>query len=277
MENQRKSDYFFHEDNWETVCLRIASSDKLALFLDFDGTLVPIQEDPSSCVLAGGIKQQLKSLVDSCQCYIAILSGRSLPDIKNRVGIPNICYGGNHGLVISGRDMTYVHARALLAKPSIDKAARMFSREIIGIDGAWVEKKKFTVSVHYRLARKEDIHSIREKVYKIVSALSKDRNLAIIKGKMVYELVPDASWTKGTAALWILQKLAGRYLPIYVGDDITDESVFKAFQGKGITVRVGRSIISAADYHLKGQKEVSRFLQYVLDALKPQLTGIRSL
>lgn len=273
MENQRKSDYFFDENNWETVCLRIASSDKLALFLDFDGTLVPIQEDPSSCVLGGGIKQQLKSLADSGRCYITILSGRSLPDIKAMVGVPNICYSGNHGLVISGNDMAYVHPRAMSAKHFVDKAARMLNKEIAGIEGVWIERKKFTVSLHYRSVRKEDAFVAKKAFYRVVSQFSEDDGLAVIRGKMVLELVPDVSWTKGSAALWILNNLKGKYLPICVGDDITDESVFSTLYREGITVRVGRSKRSAAKYHLKGQREVSTFLQHVLDALKPESTG----
>jgi trehalose 6-phosphate phosphatase len=276
MENQRKSDYFFDENNWETVCLRMVSSDRIALFLDFDGTLVPIQEDPATCVLPEVIRQQLKSLADSGRCYVTILSGRSLRDIKGMVKLPNICYGGNHGLVISGRDMAYVHAKALTAKRFVDKAARMLAKEIAGIEGAWIERKKFTATLHYRSVRKDDVFFVKKAFYRVVSQFSEDDGLAVIRGKMVLELAPDVSWTKGSAAQWILNNLQGKYLPICVGDDITDESVFSTLYREGITVRVGRSKRSAARYYLKGQKEVLRFLQYVLDASKPEFRGGRS-
>jgi trehalose-phosphatase len=273
MKNQRKSDYLFNKNNWETVCLRIASSDKIALFLDFDGTLVPIQEDPSGCVLPEDMREKLKSLADSGRCYLIILSGRALPDIKGMVGVSNICYSGNHGLVISGNDVTYVHPKALTAKRFVDKAARMLNSEIAGIEGAWIERKKFTASLHYRSVRKEDVLSVKKAFHKVSSKFSENDRLAVVRGKKVLEFVPDVSWTKGSAALWILNNLKGKYLPIHVGDDITDESVFRKLYGKGITVRVGCSKKSAAEHCLKGQKEVSRFLQCILDILKPELTG----
>jgi trehalose-phosphatase len=244
-----------------SVFKKISKGQKIALFLDFDGTLVPIRKDPSQCVLAEEMKEQLKSLANSNRYYLTILSGRSLSDIKGMVGIRNICYSGNHGLIISGSDMTYIHPKALSAKPSIDKAARMLSNEVAGINGAWVERKKFTASLHFRSVLKKEVPSVKKAFYKIVSEFSGDRRLAVIKGKMVLELAPDASWNKGSAALWILNRLKGKYLPVYVGDDLTDETAFRALNKKGITIRVGKSARTVADYYLKGQRDVSEFLK----------------
>lgn len=265
MVKQQTSDYLLDTTNWQTICLRVLSSDKVALFLDFDGTLVPIQEDPSGCVLAEGIKVQLKSLADSGWCYVTILSGRSLPDIKDMVGIPNICYSGNHGLVISGNGMTYVHPKALTAKRFVDKATRMLNREIAGIEGAWIERKQFTASLHYRSVRKEDVGSVRKAFCAVAAAFSGDSTFAVLRGKKVLELVPDASWTKGSAALWILHNLKGKYLPVYAGDDLTDETAFMALRNKGITIRVGKSRRTCADYYLKGHWEVPRLLERMQD------------
>lgn len=246
-----------------TVFKKISPGQKIALFLDYDGTLVPIQKDPSRCVLPGEMKEELNSLADSNRCYLTILSGRSLPDIKGMVGIRNICYGGNHGLVISGSDMTYVHPGALPAKPYIDKAARMLSKEIAGIEGAWIERKRFTASLHYRSVRKGDVLSVKKAFCKVISEFSGGKRLAVIKGKMVLELAPDLSWNKGSAALWILNNLKGKYLPVYVGDDWTDETAFRALNKKGITIRVGKSAKTTANYYLKNQREVSEFLKRV--------------
>lgn len=255
--------YFFEKKSFNRFRNKIKQYPVIALFLDFDGTLVPIQKDSSRCVLSGEMKEKLKSLADSNRCYLTILSGRSLPDIKGMVGIRNICYSGNHGLVISGSDMTYVHPGVLSAKPSIDKAARMLSNEVASINGAWIERKKFTVSLHFRSVRKEDVLSVKKAFYMVTSEFSGDRGLAVIKGKMVLELAPDLSWNKGSTALWILNNLKGKYLPVYVGDDWTDETAFSALNKKGITIRVGKSAKTAADYYLKNQREVSEFLKRV--------------
>ncbi|RJQ39909.1 MAG: trehalose-phosphatase [Nitrospiraceae bacterium] len=243
------------------VLKKISKGQKIALFLDFDGTLVPIRKDPSQCVLAEEMKEQLKLLAGSDRCYLTILSGRSLQDIKGMVSIRNICYSGNHGLIISGNDMTYIHPKALSAKPFIDRAARMLNVEITGMEGAWIERKKFTASLHFRSVHKNDVPLVKRTFYKVVSDFSGDRTLAVIKGKKVLELAPDASWNKGSAALWILNNLRGKYLPVYVGDDWTDENAFRALNKKGITIRVGKSAKTAANYYLKNQGEVSAFLK----------------
>ncbi|MBU1397693.1 MAG: hypothetical protein KKE00_10325 [Proteobacteria bacterium] len=119
---------FFEKKSFNRFRNKIKQYPGIALFLDFDGTLVPIQKDPSRCVLSGEMKEELKSLADSNCCYLTILSGRSLPDIKGMVGIRNICYSGNHGLVISGSDMTYVHPGVLSARPLIRRLVCLVMR-----------------------------------------------------------------------------------------------------------------------------------------------------
>jgi trehalose-phosphatase len=162
------------------------------------------------------------------------------------------------------------------AKPIIDSVRRKLEKEIEGIKGAWIEGKKFTFTLHYRTAGKEDIKSVKDIFYGVASDFSERVPLLVIKGKKVLELSPDLSWNKGMAVLWLLERLGNQYLPIYVGDDITDESVFRTLYRRGITVRVGWSKKSAAKYYLKGQREVLRFLQHILDTLKPEFTGSRS-
>ncbi|OGW32422.1 MAG: trehalose-phosphatase [Nitrospirae bacterium GWF2_44_13] len=247
----------------ENVFKKISKGQKIALFLDFDGTLVPIRKEPSRCVLAEKMKEQLESLTGSESCYLSILSGRSLSDIRGMVCIRDICYSGNHGLIISGNNMTYIHPKALIAKPFIDRAVRMLNKEIAGIEGAWIEGKKLTASLHFRSVRKNDVPLVKKAFYNVVSEFSGDRTLAVIKGKQVLELAPDASWNKGSAALWILNNLKGKYLPVYVGDDWTDETAFRALNKRGITIRVGKSAKTAANYYLKSQREISAFLKRV--------------
>lgn len=251
----------------------LKKSGRIALFLDFDGTLVPIQEDPAQCIISSRNKSQLEEIAASGRCYVFILSGRSLSDIKKKVGIRGIYYGGNHGLVISGPDIEYIHPGVVFAKPTIDSIRRKIENEVRDIEGAWIERKKFTFTLHYRAAGKGDIKAVKKMFYDAVSGFSGRLPLLVIKGKKVLELSPDLSWNKGSAAQWLLKQFVHKCTPIYVGDDITDESVFRTFNSKGITVKVGRSKNSAAQYYLKEQREVTMFLQHVLDAVKPELTG----
>ena len=232
-----KVQYFFEKDN---DILKNKSGRKIALFLDFDGTLVPIQKDPRQCFLSDKIKTQLLLLAGSQCCYLMVLSGRSLSDIKKRIGIREIYYGGNHGLDISGPNLRYTHPKALTSKLDIQYVTRKLKKELTNIEGAWLEKKKFSVSLHFRSVKKENIPLIKKVFHTVANEFIEEKRLSVIKGKKVIELTPNASWDKGSAALWILKQLKDKCVPIYIGDDQTDETAFKALNKKGITIRVGK-------------------------------------
>ncbi len=259
--------YFFEKHNKEYF-LKVKPDQKIALFLDYDGTLVPIQQNPAKCILSDSIKKQLQLLAHSNRCYLAILSGRSLPDIKKRVGIRKIYYGGNHGLDISGPDVRYTHPKAQLAKPVVKNVKHLLKKDTEHIKGAWLEDKKFTLSLHFRSVDKKEVLSVKKAFYKVVAQFFENGSLSIIKGKKVLELVPDLSWNKGVATLWILKQLKDKCLPIYIGDDRTDETAFRELFKRGITIRIGKSKKTSADYYLKGQWEVSRLLQQIQELIK---------
>jgi trehalose-phosphatase len=233
------------------------------LFLDFDGTLVPIQNDPTKCVLSPKIKGQLEAITLSGKACIAILSGRTVTDIRDRVNIQDVYYGGNHGIEVSGPRVNYTHPDALSGKHIIDKVCREVEKEVGHIGGAFIEKKKFGFTLHYRMAHKEDKALIQRAFHRITAENSDAQSVTVMRGKKVLELAPNVSWDKGIAALFILQELKRNYLPIYVGDDATDETAFEALKEEGLTVRIGKSKKTAAKYYLKGQWEVSRFLKHI--------------
>jgi trehalose 6-phosphate phosphatase len=244
---------------------KIKAGRKIALFLDFDGTLVPIQADPAQCFLSEKTKRQLSLLARSNLCYLTVLSGRSLSDIKKRIGIRKIYYGGNHGLDILGPNLRYTHPKALTAKSPIKYITRKLGKEIADIEGAWLEKKIFSVSLHFRSVKTEDIRLVKKVFHNVVENYSKNNLFTIMKGKKVLELLPDVSWDKGKAVLWLLQQLKDRCLPVYVGDDRTDEDAFKALRGNGITIHIGKSKKTSADYYLKGHWEISRLLKEIFE------------
>jgi trehalose 6-phosphate phosphatase len=257
--------YFFESGG---CILNDGSGRKIALFLDFDGTLVPIQKDPAQCFLSDATKKILTSLSGSDCCYLGVLSGRSLSDIRKRVRIRKIYYAGNHGLDIQGPDLSYTHPKALLSKPAINFAERALRKEIANIDGAWIENKKLTVSLHFRSVKEENIALVKKVFHAVADEFAEKKLLSVIKGKKVLELAPDVSWNKGSAALWILRQLKDKCLPIYIGDDRTDETAFRALNKKGITIRVGRSKKTDAEYYLKGHWEVTRLLKEILEYAK---------
>ena len=144
-------EYFFENKEPKLEC----GSRSFFLFLDFDGTLVPIQNDPTKCVLSSEIKGQLEAIALSGKACIAILSGRTVTDIRDRVNIQDVYYGGNHGIEISGPRVNYTHPDALSGKHVIEKVCSEIEKEIGHIEGALIEKKKFGFTLHYRMADKE--------------------------------------------------------------------------------------------------------------------------
>lgn len=263
MEKRPGPRYFFDGEAPVRSIARTLPRRRIALFLDFDGTLAPIQKDPARSAMPDEVREQLQSLANAGRCFVTVLSGRSLKDIKSKLGMSNICYGGNHGLAISGNGMAYVHPGALLAKAAIDMAGRRLNKEVARIEGAWVERKQFSVSLHYRSADKGDIQLVKSVFYKVKAELSETDSLSVMKGKKILELLPDIMWDKGSAVLWILKRLEDVHLPVYIGDDVTDENAFRAIGKKGITIRVGTSKKTCAQYYLKTSQEVQRLLQVI--------------
>jgi trehalose 6-phosphate phosphatase len=240
----------------------------ILLMCDFDGTLAPIQGDPGKCILLPDIRNQLEIIAHTGNSHVAILSGRALSDIQKRVPIKGIYHAGSHGLEISGPNIKYVHPKALVAKTIINKVRGNVEKEIANIEGILIEKKKFSFTLHYRLTNKADGAFVRKTFYKIISENTKKQSMAILKGKKVLELAPNVSWDKGKAALLIIKRLKEGCLPIYIGDDVTDETAFKVLSENGITIRVGFSKKTAAQYYIRDQQEILRILQYINEMVK---------
>ena len=230
--------------------------------LDFDGTLSEIVSDPDSAILVDGAAEALEKL--ATQCPVAILSGRDLADIRQRVGLPGIWYAGSHGFELIGPDGSHHHNDAAAAAvPVLEGASRELLIDLSEIPGVLVESKRYAVAVHYR-------NVAPDRVREIVAATRRcgqRHGLRVTGGRKVVELRPDIDWDKGTALAWIRDRISGtgRALPIYIGDDLTDEDAFDAIRlnGVGIFVRHdedgGRP--TAATFTLNNPIEVREFLR----------------
>jgi trehalose 6-phosphate phosphatase len=236
----------------------IAAARRVFLFLDFDGTLAPIVNDPSAAVMPQATSQALAAVARSSRFEIAIVSGRSISDLEKRVGLPDIIYAGDFGFAIRGPGLSFVEPAAAARTEVMDKLVRLLESRLLPIPGALVENKGLTASIHFRAARESD----RQQIYQIAAktvAASGDL-FRLFQGLSALDIRPWVHWNKGTAAQWILATTGNPFaLPIYVGDDVSDEDAFSALQS-GITVRVGRTGDTAAQYRLDDPAEVGRFL-----------------
>jgi trehalose-phosphatase len=232
------------------------------LFLDFDGTLTPIVSAPRAAALSRKMRGLLIKLSRARGVKLAIVTGRSLADIKKKVGIKNIIYVGNHGLEIDGPGMKFRHPSEKTFRRAIGEICESLKKDLRGIGGVLIENKGLTVSVHYRLVKNNLVPAIKKYVRAAVNRPGVYKKLKINSGKKVLEVKPDTDWDKGAAVLKILRQFGSKkFLPVYVGDDTTDESAFKALKRTGLTYRVGKSVSSSARYYLKDTQAVYKLLR----------------
>ena len=143
-------------------------------------------------------------------------------------------------------------------------------KRLSGIKGALIEYKGLTLSIHYRLVNKKDLPAFEKIISEVTNPYVVCDKIMVNSGKKVYEIKPPVRWDKGKVVLWFLVRQQfiseeKNVLPVYIGDDITDENAFKALKGKGLTVFVGEPGNSIADYYLKNTEEVTKFLRLILN------------
>ena len=240
----------------------VAGVRRLMVALDYDGTLSPIVSDPGAARLVDGAAEALKYLAE--QCPVAILSGRDLADIRDRVGVPGIWYAGSHGFELVGPDGEYhQNDAAAAAVPVLQRAAAELTEALAHIAGVRVEHKRFAVALHYREVAPQHIGEVVASAHRI----GQREKLRVTNGRKVVELRPDIDWDKGTTLAWIRDQIDGQgaLLPMYIGDDLTDEDAFDAlrFDGIGIVVRHSEDgdRRSAAQFTLESPEQVRDFIR----------------
>jgi trehalose-phosphatase len=250
-----------------------AAGKRLALFLDYDGTLTPIVDRPEDAVLASETRALLQELARAWT--VAVVSGRDLDDVRTRVGLNELYYAGSHGFNLSGPgnlEDEHEHAKRFL--PILDRAQRQLEEKLGPIAGAQVERKRFAIAIHYRRVRAEEVGAVEAGV-DVVRANHPELRKAT--GKKIFELRPDIEWDKGKAVLWLLETLrldGQEALAIYIGDDVTDEDSFHALRGRGISIVVrDQARPTAAGYCLESTEQVPAFLRALADRLRSGAAG----
>jgi trehalose 6-phosphate phosphatase len=205
------------------------------VFLDYDGTLTPIVDRPEDAAIPEETRRGVAALAGVCP--VAVVSGRDLADVRAMVSVEGIHYAGSHGFDILAPDgSSHQKARDLL--PRLDAAEAELRPLLEGIEGVRVERKRFAVAVHFRLADEARVPEVEAAVDRIAAA---HPDLRKTGGKKIFELRPGIPWDKGKALLFVLDVLGlegDQVLPVYVGDDETDEDAFRAIRERGLGVVV---------------------------------------
>ena len=255
-------------ESWDKI-VQAWDDKNIILFLDYDGTLTPIAQSPSQAILSEENKELIGRLVNIPVYQVVIISGRALADVKQMVGIEGIFYIGNHGWEIEGSSIHFESLIPVQVSSEMEKIKFELITQLSDIQGVFVEDKGVTLSVHYRSVATDKESLVRKIFERICTPYRRKNIIKFHEGKKVFELKPPVQWDKGKAALWLLRKQEvlkgkGNVLPVYVGDDSTDEDAFKALRNKGITAFVGKSKFSTAQYCLAGPEEVTELLKYMV-------------
>ncbi|XP_050386726.1 probable trehalose-phosphate phosphatase 4 [Argentina anserina] len=262
--------------------MKAAKGKRIVVFLDYDGTVSPIVDDPDRAFMSN----EMRAAVREVAKYLptAVISGRSRDKVKGFVQLSNVYYAGSHGMDImvpskplkpcDGKnhatasvldkesDMLFQPAKRFL--PAIEEIRHVLEEIARKIEGARVEDNRFCISVHYRKVREEDYDILEEKVKSVIENYPE---FHLTRGKKVLEIRPSIKWNKGHALEYLLDTLgfsnSGDVLPLYIGDDRTDEDAFQVIEarGQGFPIIVSSTPKDTkAVYSLHDPSEVLTFL-----------------
>jgi trehalose 6-phosphate phosphatase len=220
----------------------LCKSGPVALFLDFDGTLVGLAERPDAILVPSGLGKRLCSLADRLAGRLALVSGRSLADVERHLGKLAIACAGSHGIARRLADGSALGAEPETLPPEVGAALRGFAAE----HGFALEEKTHGAALHFRGAP-----HLEARGHEFAEKLAEAHGLAAKRGKCVIELVrPGADKGGAVRAFMSLAPFRGA-LPVFVGDDVTDEDGFAAARDLGgFGILVGDRRPTAARYGL---------------------------
>ena len=240
------------------------------LMLDFDGVISPIVKIPSEARISPAARRALAACVGKIP--IAIISGRTLSDVEKRVGLKGVTYAGNHGLEwkMNGR----VHRKRISKKTlsAFEMARRSLLRHAKLFPKLFVENKNYGLAFGYRLLSVVQAGKFRVGAIEIVKKFNHTGRIRVIDNLCTFEIMPT-EWTKGECARHIYDATVKESaVAVYIGDTLTDEDVFRVFAKSGITIRVGKSHTSSAQYYFKSRSRVNRFLHNISDETNTERT-----
>lgn len=251
------------EGRTDRLLQRLLAAEGLLLGLDFDGTLAPIHIDPDVPELSPAMERALETLANRSKVDVAIVSGRSLADLHGRVAIDGLTYAGNHGLERYRDGRRIVPGAVEDHRTALRHLAAELPALVGDVPGCRIQDKEFTLTVHVRETPPEHIPAVRQRVQRRVAA---EPGLELTEGKQVFEIRPAIECDKGTVMRELVQETPATWLPLYIGDDTTDEDAFRALQPEGIGIHVGTDENTRATCQIPSQDRVESFLTWLATA-----------
>ena len=239
------------------------------LFLDFDGTISEIVENPEDASPIAGIVEIISDLARKIP--VCIITGRDTSVIRNLINLPEVYYAACHGFEITGPQNYHYDLRAARElKPDFDTAESYLTQEFETIAGIVIERKTFGLAIHYRMIRSEK--EINHVITKVTDYVKENSMFKLRPGEEVIEMVPNLNWDKGQALLKLYEVLdlpKNIFPPLYLGDGKTDEDAFREMIFWGTPILVGdTSRPTLARYRLNNPGESRAFLKKVSSLLE---------
>ena len=247
---------------------RIAAASDVFCFLDYDGTLSPLAPTPTEAVALPGTFALLRQLAAAPAVQVALVTGRPIADVRRFLDMPEIYYVGTHGLEVRLPSGEIQMAEGLdSVRSALPEIKHQLQQVVATRPGILIEDKGPALACHYRLAAPTDAAAAR----KFIAAAAHDYQrrgvpITLVYGHEVAELRPSHC-NKGTAVRALLAAHGRASLPVYIGDDQTDEDAFEMLPADSITIRVGPSRVpTRAHYRLREPRQVQHFLRQILAA-----------
>lgn len=236
------------------IVLESLSFTKTLYAFDFDGTLSKIVRKPSEASILPSTAELLRDLSELVP--VAVISGRSVDDLRPRLRFKPRFVVGNHGLEgIDKASFSLAKARQISRRWAEDLKTVKFE------PGVEIEDKDYSLALHYRRARNKRV--ARSQIQKAIEGLSPSPR--VIQGKFVYNVLPAGAPHKGAALLDLLDKCRMKHI-LYIGDDDTDEDVFNLPYDGGqlMTIRIGKKNSSQANYYIRRQTQINQVLRLLV-------------
>jgi len=238
--------------------VKLITKKRLAVFLDIDGTLIDFANKPNEIIVPKNLKHLLYYLNNKVDGTLALISGRMIVDIERIFNPLKFYSSGSHGLEFKDSFERYIIFNNKNIPKKIKKELSNFAKTY---PGSFIEEKKFSIAFHYR-----NIPNIKLKALKAISNFTHKSNYKILQGNHVIELIP-ANINKGKAIAYFMKKpLFSKKIPLYIGDDYTDEFGFKFINDiGGFSVKVGNEKNTSANFFTRDTRTVHNILKFILN------------
>jgi trehalose-phosphatase len=246
---------------------------RIFLFLDYDGTISEITPAFTEAYPVSGARELIARLADCAnRCTVALISGRDIDRLTALVGLTQgLLFVGSHGMeVMEPGGQRWLAEGAVEGAAALERVRQWLRENLPTAHGFHVEDKKLSIALHYRQANPDEARRLTERFSRYVGEV--DGGLRVTEGKMVVEVLP-ATASKGYAVRFLVQNASGQPLPIYFGDDVTDEDAFYALREDGLTIRVGEELRpSWARFQVQNPTQVVTALGCLAESLAPTCT-----